>query len=198
MSGEVVLLVVVISLLVAATLLAAYLTAHRLDRLHIRTDLARAALVGALERRHTVAASVVRDLGDRDPEAARRLSRALGAARVHPPDAVTGVDPAPDPDRRSWPADGGAGHPGTPTAELAENTLGMLLSALDRAALPDDLAAELEDASDRVSMARRFYNDAVRDTRSLREQAGVRALRLAGRAPMPDYVELVDSPPPGG
>ncbi|MBB1015169.1 NUDIX hydrolase, partial [Dietzia schimae] len=42
----------------------------------------------------------------------------------------------------------------------------------------------------------RFYNDAVRDTRSLREQAPVRFLRLAGRAPMPGYVELVDAPPP--
>lgn len=198
MSAEVLLVVVALALLVAAALLAAYLTANRLDRLHIRTDLARAALVGALERRHTVAAAVVRDLGDRDPESAQRLSHALAAARDHPPDAVTGVDPAPDPDRRSWPADGGAGPAGAPTAELAENTLGMLLSGLDPAALPRDLAAELEDASDRVSMARRFYNDAVRDTRSLREQAGVRALRLAGRAPMPDYVELVDSPPPGG
>ena len=36
---------------VTAALLGAYLTAHRLDRLHIRTDLARAALAGALERR---------------------------------------------------------------------------------------------------------------------------------------------------
>ena len=198
MSGELVLLVVVLALLVAAALLAAYLTANRLDRLHIRTDLARTSLVGALERRHTVAAAIVRDLGGRDPEAAQQLARALSTARHHPPDSVTGVDPAPDPDRRSWPADVGPGHQGAPTAELAENTLGMLLAGLDRTALPRDLAAELEDASDRVSMARRFYNDAVRDTRSLREQAGVRVLRLAGRAPMPDYVELVDSPPPGG
>ncbi|MDZ4234809.1 MAG: BMP family ABC transporter substrate-binding protein, partial [Dietzia sp.] len=61
-----------------------------------------------------------------------------------------------------------------------------------------DLAAELEDVTDRVAMARSFYNDAVRDTRNLREKATVRALRLAGRAPMPDYVELVDHPPAGG
>lgn len=197
MSGEVVLLVVV-ALLIAAALLTAYLTAHRLDRLHIRTDLARAALVGGLERRHTLAAAVVLDLGERDPEAAQRLSYALALARDHPPDAVTGVDPAPDPDKRSWPAEGGAGQHRATDAELAENTLGMLLSGLDVTALPDDLAAELEEVTDRVSMARRFYNDAVRDTRSLREQVTVRALRLAGRAPMPDYVELVDSPPPGG
>lgn len=198
MSADVVLLVVVLALLVAAALIAAYHTAHRLDRLHIRTDLARAALVGALERRHTVASAVARELGDHDPETARRLSGALHGARDHPPDAVTGIDPAPEPGGRRWPPDGDASRSAAPTAELAENTLGILLAGLARTVLPDELVTELEDVTDRVSMARRFYNDAVRDTRRLREQAGVRALRLAGRAPMPDYVELVDSPPPGG
>ena len=74
----------------------------------------------------------------------------------------------------------------------------MILAGLETAALPDDLEAELDDVTDRVAMARRFYNDAVRDTRSLREQTLVRLLRLAGHAPMPDYVELVDAPAPVG
>ena len=191
MSGELALVVVVLLLVVAAALLAAYLTAHRLDRLHIRTDLARASLSGALERRHTVAAAIVRELRTGDPGSARRLADALAAARDNPPDAVAGVDPAPDPDSRHWPEDRG------PDAEHAENALGVVLSGVDADALPGDLLAELEDVTDRVAMARRFYNDAVRDTRTLREQVTVRALRLAGRAPMPDYVELVDSPPPG-
>ncbi|MFD2393655.1 hypothetical protein ACFSSF_07270 [Dietzia aerolata] len=44
MSGEIVALVVVVVIIfVLAALLGAYLTAHRLDRLHIRTDLARAS-----------------------------------------------------------------------------------------------------------------------------------------------------------
>lgn len=195
MSVELIVLVVVVLVAaLAAALLGAYLTAHRLDRLHIRTDLARAALAGALERRHAVAAAVARDLADRDPPGADRLIHALARARAHPPDAVAGPDPAPQPPRRRTDRadDDEAGE----NAELAENTLGMMLAALDVEALPVDLASELEDATDRVSMARRFYNDAVRDTRGLREQTAVRALRLAGRAPMPDYVELVDAPPP--
>lgn len=197
MSGELILLVVGLVLIVAAGLLAAYLTAHRLDRLHIRTDLARASLAGALERRHTVAAAIARDLADRDPETSRRVAHAVAHARARPPGAVAGVDPAPDPDRRRWPDRDEPGADDAPDAERAENALGMLLAGLDIAALPADLVDELEDALDRVAMARRFYNDSVRDTRSLREQAGVRVLRLAGRAPMPDYVELVDPLPPG-
>ncbi|EFV92847.1 hypothetical protein ES5_03948, partial [Dietzia cinnamea P4] len=55
MSVELIVLVVVVLVAaLTAALLGAYLTAHRLDRLHIRTDLARAALAGALERRHAV------------------------------------------------------------------------------------------------------------------------------------------------
>lgn len=200
MSVDVVLVVVVVVLFLVATtaLLLAYLTAHRLDRLHIRTDLARAALVGALERRHTVTAAIVGHLGGRDPDAAARLADALASARTRRPEAVAGVDPAPGPDRRSWPSDADPRIDEAPDAERAENTLGTLLAGLETAALPDDMVAELGDVSDRVSMARSFYNDAVRDTRRLREMAGVRALRLAGRAPMPDYVELVDHPPAGG
>ncbi|MFN3340301.1 MAG: NUDIX hydrolase, partial [Dietzia sp.] len=155
MSGEVILLVVVLVILAVTALLVAYLTAHRLDRLHIRTDLARAALVGALERRHTVTAAIVADLTDRDPGSARQLSNALALARAHPPDAVTGgaprpepepelgPEPEPEPARRGRPSTGRPGDDGAPDAERAENTLGTLLSGLDVAALPADLAAEL-------------------------------------------------------
>lgn len=192
MSAELIVLVVVITLAVVSALLAAYLTAHRLDRLHIRTDLARTSLSGALERRHTVAMAIARDLAPRDSSGAARLTAAITAARTHRPGAVAGTDPAPDPDRSRWHRSSG-----DPDAEHAENTLGMVLSTVEVDALPMDLAAEFDDVTDRVAMARRFYNDAVRDTRGLREQVTVRALRLAGRAPMPDYVELVDPPPPG-
>lgn len=200
MSGEIVALVVVAVIVVVGALLAAYLTAHRLDRLHIRTDLARAALVGALGRRHIVGAAIAHHLSGRDPDGADRLTRALAAARAHPPDAVAGVDltPVPDSRHRDRGEGEGEGDQHWPDAEASENRLGVILAGVDAAALPIDLAHELDDATDRVAMARRFYNDAVRDTRSLREQVIVRALRLAGRAPMPDYVELVDAPPAGG
>lgn len=195
MSAEWIALVVVLAVLTAVALLAAYLTAHRLDRLHIRTDLARSALVGALGRRHAVAAGVARELESRDPRAAEAVARALAHARAHPPHAVAVADPAPDPDRRRW-EDLDEESTG-PDAEHAENALGLELAGVDPSDLSAGLAAELEDAADRVSMARRFYNDAVRDTRALRERGSVRALRLAGRAPMPDFVELVDPPATG-
>jgi len=195
----VVVLAVVLAAALISALVAAYLTAHRLDRLHIRTDLARSALVGALERRHTVAAAIARQLTDSDPAAGERLSHALADARTHPPGDVAGVDPAPAPPGRPreretvW-VDG---H-GAPEVERAENALGVVLAGLDPRDLPPDLAAELDDVTDRLAMARRFYNDAVRDTRALREKSSVRALRLAGRAPLPDYVELVDPVQAGG
>lgn len=199
MPVEMVVLVVVVAVVaLLCALLAVYLTAHRLDRLHIRTDLARAALVGALGRRHIVAAAIARELSHHDPTGADRVSRALAEARAHPPEAVAGVDPAPVPDRRGRDLQVGRDHDAWPDAELSENRLAVVLAGVDAASLPVDLFHELDDVTDRVGMARRFYNDAVRDTRSLREQVTVRALRLAGRAPMPDYVELVDALPPGG
>ena len=100
MSAELLVLVVVISLAVVAALLVAYLTAHRLDRLHIRTDQARTALAGALERRHTAATAIARDVATRDPYAAERITTTVAAARTHRPGAIAGTDPAPDPDRR--------------------------------------------------------------------------------------------------
>lgn len=200
MSGEIVALVVVVVIIfVLAALLGAYLTAHRLDRLHIRTDLARASLAGLLERRHTVAAAVAGYLSERDPDTAAQLTHALSDARSHSPDAVAGIDPTPAPTRpRPDRGEAGRGEAGrgddAPDAEQAENRLGVLLAGVDLTTLPRDLADEIDDVTDRVSMARRFYNDAVRDTRALREKSLVRALRLAGRAQMPDYVELVDPP----
>lgn len=199
MSAEVIVLVVVlVSVIVAAALVTAYLTAHRLDRLHIRTDLARSSLLGALGRRHAVAVAVAGALAESEPAAAGGVSDAVARARSHPAHGVIGADPAPDPDMRRWSSAGDEqdAEPNT-EAERAENDLGLVLAGLDSGALTPELARELEVVTDRVSMARRFYNDAVRDTRDLRERPVVRMLRLAGRAPMPDYVELVDAPPAG-
>lgn len=54
------------------------------------------------------------------------------------------------------------------------------------------MIAELADAEARVLLARRFHNDAVRDTVALRERPLVRALYLRGTAPMPTYFEIVE------
>ena len=64
-------------------------------------------------------------------------------------------------------------------------------------ARPAGLVAELADAETRILMARRFYNDAVRDTRSLADRWLVRALRLGGRAQRPEYFEIIERITPG-
>nr|VDG63504.1 Uncharacterised protein [Streptococcus thermophilus] len=48
-------------------------------------------------------------------------------------------------------------------------------------------AAELARADERVGLALRLYNDAVSAARAVRLKPGVRALRLAGTAPMPEF-----------
>jgi 8-oxo-dGTP pyrophosphatase MutT (NUDIX family) len=63
---------------------------------------------------------------------------------------------------------------------------------VDPAVLPSALVAELADAEARVLLARRFHNDAVRDTRALGERPLVRLLRLGGTAPLPEYFEIVE------
>ncbi|AEI09498.1 putative secreted protein [Corynebacterium resistens DSM 45100] len=46
-------------------------------------------------------------------------------------------------------------------------------------------------ASTRVDLAARFYNEAVADTRSVRARPAVRVLKLAGRAPLPEFYEAL-------
>ncbi|HEX6345966.1 NUDIX hydrolase [Umezawaea sp.] len=137
-------------------------TANRLDRLHVRTDAAWAGLDAALARRAVVTRTVVTAVLDAD-EATMLRNVADRAER------------APRAER-----------------EAAENELSGLLADLDRAALPPVLAAELADAEQRVVLARRVHNDAVRDTLSLRGRRAVRWLKLAGTAPRPEYFEIAE------
>ena len=53
----------------------------------------------------------------------------------------------------------------------------------------DPLPRALVDAEVRIQFAHRFYNEAVADTRALRLRPAVRALRLGGTAPLPDFFE---------
>lgn len=79
--------------------------------------------------------------------------------------------------------------------EIAENELGRMLGGLDRGSLDAAPGVELADAEARVVLARRVYNDAVRDTRALRTRRAVRWLRLAGTAPLPRYFEIIEPAP---
>ena len=72
--------------------------------------------------------------------------------------------------------------------EAAENRLGRLLRRVPEPVVPP----ELGDAGVRVALARRFYNDAVRDTRALRHRRPTRVLRLHARRPLPRYFDIDD------
>jgi hypothetical protein len=63
--------------------------------------------------------------------------------------------------------------------------------------LPDDLPGvpaalrtDLAGTTTRVALARRFYNDAVRDTQSLRRGRLSRVLRLHASRPLPRYFDI--------
>ncbi|MFN8088583.1 MAG: NUDIX domain-containing protein [Mycobacterium sp.] len=158
--------IVALAVLVGVLLVAgiwAYQRATRLDRLHVRYDLSWQALDSALARRAVVARAVAADsYGDR-PEG-RNLARLADSA-----------ESASRSDR-----------------ERCENDLSAALALVDPNSVPVALVAELADAEARVLLARRFHNDAVRDTLVLRERRLVRWLHLGGRAPLPRYFEIVE------
>jgi hypothetical protein len=142
-------------------------TLVRLRRLEQRVARARAALDAQLQRRAGLATTVARyaaaSLGE---EPARRLAAAAAGARA----------------------------PAAGDRELAENALGRELQALpaDLPGVPADVAADLRATATRVGLARRFYNDAVRDTRALRRRRLPRLLRLHARRPLPRYFDIDD------
>lgn len=137
----------------------AYGTANRLDRLHVRTDLAWQALDAALARRAVVVRALGADLPAAEAEGLTALT--LRAERV---------------DRHD--------------REGAENELSRALAGIDAMAVRPGLQAEMADADARVLIARRFHNDAVRNTRALQGRRLVRWLRLAGTAPMPQFFDI--------
>lgn len=129
--------------------------ATRLDRLHVRTDAAWAALDAALHQ------------------------RALAVSALNGNVALCGAALA-------------AVHAQPSAREELENELGRVLSALNRGGLAPASASRLADVEQRVVIARRVYNDAVRDTLALRSHRMVRWLRLAGTAPLPRYFEIAE------
>jgi 8-oxo-dGTP pyrophosphatase MutT (NUDIX family) len=158
--------VITLAVLVAVIVLVgawAFQTANRLDRLHVRYDLSWQALDGALARRAVVARAVAVDAYGGGPEGRQLAALADAAERAS----------------RSG-------------REAAENELSAALALVDPASLPVALVAELADAEARVLLARRFHNDAVRDTLALRERPAVRWLRLGGTAALPTYFEIVE------
>ncbi len=139
----------------------------RLRRLEARVARAWAALDAQLQRRAGLA-----------EELARRYPAAVGEERAHYLAAFAA-------DARR-PRDG--------DRETAENVLGRELRELpaDLPGVPPALQTDLAGTGTRVLLARRFYNDAVRDTRELRGRRLPRLLRLHGRRPLPRYFDIDD------
>jgi 8-oxo-dGTP pyrophosphatase MutT (NUDIX family) len=133
--------------------------------LNVRYDLSWQALDSALARRAVVARAVAIDAYGDSPEG-RRLTALADAAERAP----------------------------RQQREACENELSAALAMVDPALLPTGLVAELADAEARVLLARRFHNDAVRDTLVLAERRMVRLFRLGGRAPLPTYFEIAERP----
>ncbi|MEO6886095.1 MAG: hypothetical protein ABI232_07405 [Jatrophihabitantaceae bacterium] len=161
--------------LVFAVVVAAFLsmwvtfTLTRLDRLHARVDAAGAAL---------------------DAQLVRRAAALLHAAEA--PDS--GLDPQLRIDCESV-AKAALNTADDSQRQALENAVGRTLAdvAARGAGLRAEAVAELREGAARVQVARRFFNDAVRDTRSLRTRRMPRLLRLAGRRAMPEFFDIDDT-----
>ena len=84
--------------------------------------------------------------------------------------------------------------PRTGDRELAENALGRELRELpaDLPGVPVALRAALDATATRLGLARRFYNDAVRDTAALRTRRLPSVLRLHASRPLPRFFDIED------
>jgi hypothetical protein len=165
----------VIIVLAVALLVGVYVSwrAGRIDRLHGRVDMARAALDAALLRRSAVAFELASS-GVLDPATSLLLAGAVHGVR-------------------------GGDRP----RDLAESDLTKALRAafgqpdfrpsLSGKDGADELLAEVEAAAHQVFLARKFYNDAVSATKVARRRPLSRVLRLAGKAAIPVYFEMDDS-----
>ena len=148
--------------------------ASRLDRLHNRVEAARTALDLALVRRAAAAAELAAS-GLLDPAASLLLADAVRRVRQVGPDE----------------------------RDLAESDLTRAL----RATLGDpdfrtefageegaaEVVAEVEDAAQRVFIARKFYNDLAGRTADARRRPLVKVLHLYGSAKAPRFFDMDDA-----
>jgi hypothetical protein len=155
----------------AAVLLTMWVTftLTRMDRLHARVDAAQAALDAQLVRR---AAALQRVAESDDSDLSVQLNARYEQIAL---DALAALE-----GRR----------------QATENAVGRALRELAEQSYQLPAAAEeLSEAASRVLIARRFYNDAVRDTRTLRAGRMPRLLRLAGHRGMPQFFDIDDTVP---
>lgn len=164
---------------IALTLGAVFLswTAGRVDRLHHRAEKAGAALDAALFHRSGTAVEIA-SAAMLDPATSLLLLDAAHSARAS------------------------AGDEREPAESDLSQALVAAFADVDQVAdLRADAGArelvdELGESCRSVELSRRFYNDVVASSRSLRSRRVVRWFGLAGRAPLPETAELDDSWPP--
>lgn len=166
MSSQTILVIVLAVLAIVLIWIAS--TVARLDRLDDRVLAARSALDAQLVRR----AALAQAIADEHPES---LGGRVDELRLAAHEALNADDTA---------------------REEAENRLGNVLRAVEPefGRLPQQLRLELRSITERVVLARRFYNDAVRDNRQLRGQGLSRVFRLAARRQMPAHFDIDDRP----
>jgi len=165
----------IVIVVAAALFVGVYVSwrAGRIDRLHARVDMARAALDATLLRRSSVALELATS-GLLDPATSLLLAGAVHGTRE-----------------------------GDRPRDLAESDLTRALraafsqpafrSSLSGSEGADELLAEVEAASHQVFLARKFYNDLVAVTRDARRRPLARLLRLSGKAENPVFFEMDDS-----
>ncbi|WP_030173822.1 hypothetical protein [Spirillospora albida] len=151
--------------------------ATRLDRLHVRVETARAALDAALVRR---AAAALELAASRLLDPATSLVLATAAHEARTADAENREFAESDLSRAL-------------RVVFDQPDFESTLTAAGEAA--KEVLAEVSTAAAKVAYARRFYNDAVAQTRIARRKPLIRVLPLAGRAPLPGFFEIDDDPP---
>lgn len=169
-------IVLIVGIVVVLTAVYISWRAGRLDRLHIRLELAQESLDAALMRRRAV---VLELAGSRllDPATSLVLAAAAHEARTAGPDE----------------------------REHAESDLSRALRAavdqerfrekLSEAPGGPDLLEELGAAVAKVVYSRSFHNNAVGVTRTAQRRWLARTLRLAGHTEYPQFFEIDDNPP---
>ncbi len=181
----------IVIVVAAALFVGVYVSwrAGRIDRLHARVEMARAALDATLLRRSSVAMELATS-GLLDPATSLLLAGAVHGTRGASAGGSGGVVP---------PGQQGGDRP----RDLAESDLTRALraafsqpgfrSSLSGKDGADDLLAEVEAAAHQVFLARKFYNDVVAATREARQRPLARLLRLSGKAKAPEFFEMDDS-----
>jgi hypothetical protein len=190
----------IVLVVAAALFIGVYVSwrAGRIDRLHTRVDMARAALDATLLRRSSVALELATS-GLLDPATSLLLAAAVDGTRPGGSGRYGGVD--------NPPVTGGSRGVVPPDQhrprDLAESDLTRALraafsqpdfrSSMSGKEGADELLAEVEEATHQVFLARKFYNDVVALTRDARRRPLARLLRLSGSAPAPVFFEMDDS-----